>query len=188
MAFSDEDSIPKLTVEIEAQRFSKDKLETAVISLARESPYTLFVNDREILSIATLPTHLKELFIGFLVSEGILLRPGEILECAVDHSARIVRIELDVPDDRLAGLEKKGMLTSGCAGGIIFSVEAAVTRSRKNRKRLKVSGLHNHTEDEGTGPIPGHLQHNTWSARSLAGRCGTNSCDSRRSRPPQRSG
>jgi FdhD protein len=140
LAFSDEDSIPKLTVEIEAQRFSKDKLETAVISLARESPYTLFVNDREILSIATLPTHLKELFIGFLVSEGILLRPGEILECAVDHSARIVRIELDVPDDRLAGLEKKGMLTSGCAGGIIFSVEAAVTRSRKNRKRLKVLG------------------------------------------------
>jgi len=140
LAVRDEDPIPKLTVEIAAQRYSRDKLETAVISLARESPYTLFVNDREILSIATLPTHLKELFVGFLVSEGVLLRPGEILECAVDHPARILRVELDVPEDRLAGLERKGMLTSGCAGGIIFSVEAATTRRPKIRKRLKVFG------------------------------------------------
>jgi FdhD protein len=140
LAFSDENVIPELTVEIAAQRFSKDKLENAVISLAKESPYTLFVNDSEILSIATLPTHLEELFIGFLVSEGVLLRPEEILECAVDHSARIVRAELDVPDERLAGLEKKGMLTSGCAGGVIFSVEAAITTQPPQiRKRLKVS-------------------------------------------------
>jgi len=140
LAFSDEDTIPKRIVEIAAQRYSKDKLETAVISLARESPYTLFVNDREILSIATLPTHLKELFVGFLVSEGILLRPEEMLECAVDHAARIVRVELDVTEARLAGLERKGMLTSGCAGGVIFSVEAATTRRPKIRKRLKVFG------------------------------------------------
>jgi FdhD protein len=139
VAFSNEHPIPDLTVEIPAQRYSGEKLETAVISLAKEAPYTLFVNDREILSIATLPTHLKELFIGFLVSEGVLLRPGEIRECEVDHPSRILRVELDVPDDRLAGLEKKGMLTSGCAGGIIFSVEAAITRSQKIRKRLKVS-------------------------------------------------
>ena len=140
LAFSDKELVPELTVEIAAQRFSKDKLENAVISLAKESPYTLFVNDREILSIATLPTHLKELFIGFLVSEGVLLRPEEILECSIDHSARIVRAELDVPEDRLAGLEKKGMLTSGCAGGIVFSVEAAANTERQEiRKRLKVS-------------------------------------------------
>lgn len=139
LAFSDEDPIPKLTVEIKALRFSRDKLETAVISLAKEAPYTLFVNDREILSIATLPTHLKELFVGFLVSEGVLLRPEEILECAVDHSARIVRVELDVPEERLEVLQKKGMLTSGCAGGIIFSVEAATTQPKKIRKRFKVS-------------------------------------------------
>jgi len=140
LAFRDEEPIPKLTVEIAAQRYSKDKLEAAVISLARECPYTLFVNDREILSIATLPTHLKELFVGFLVSEGVLLRPEEILECAVDHAARLLRVELDVPEDRLEGMESKGMLTSGCAGGLIFSVEAAITRGQRFRKRLKVSG------------------------------------------------
>ncbi len=129
---------PKLTVEVNGRRYSKGKLEDKVISLARESPYTLFVNDREILSIATLPTHLKELFVGFLVSEGTLLKPEEILECQVDHDARIVRMEVDAPEDRLSGLLKKGMLTSGCAGGVIFSVEAAQTLGHAERDTLKL--------------------------------------------------
>ncbi len=139
LASSADEPFPSLTVEVAARRFSKGNLEDRVVSLAKESPYTLFVNDREILSIATLPTHLKELFIGFLVSEGVLLRPEEVLECCVDHDARIVRVELDVPQDRLAALERKGMLTSGCAGGVIFSVEAAAGPRQKSRKCLKVS-------------------------------------------------
>ncbi len=139
MAFRQEDPSPQLTVEVTAQRFSKEGLEPAVISLARESPYTLFVNDQEILSIATLPTHLNELFVGFLVSEGVLLSADEIQECAVDHAARIVRVALDVPPERLSGLQKKGMLTSGCAGGVTFSVEAASKPRHTVRQPLQVS-------------------------------------------------
>ncbi len=67
----------QLTFEIQAQRYSKGILENKNISVAREVPYTLFVNDREILSISTLPSNLKELFVGFLVSEGILVKPKE---------------------------------------------------------------------------------------------------------------
>ncbi len=118
------DSEEKLTVEIPAKHYSKGALEPKTISLAREVPYTLFVNDREILSIATLPTNLRELFVGFMVSEGVLSSPSEIVECAVDHPNRLVRMELDVPDERLEKVEHKGMLTSGCAGGLVFSVEA----------------------------------------------------------------
>jgi FdhD protein len=121
----DESSGQPLTVEIPAQRYEKGILDAKVISLAREVPYTLFVNDREILSIATLPSHLEELFVGFLVSEGVLVSPREIRECAVDDGSRLVRFELDVPNARLERIEKKGMLTSGCAGGVVFSVETA---------------------------------------------------------------
>lgn len=130
---------PPLTVELPAKRYSKGVLEQKTISLAKEVPYTVFVNDREILSIATLPTHLRELFVGFLVSEGVLLQPEEILDCAVDHESKIVRMELEVPRDRLEKLERKGMLTSGCAGGMIFSVETAAAGPRElNSPRLTV--------------------------------------------------
>jgi FdhD protein len=128
----------QLTIEIQAHRYSKGILENKNISLAREVPYTLFVNDREILSISTLPSNLEELFVGFLVSEGILLNPKEVLVCAVDHAARLVRIELDVPSERVSKFEKKGMLTSGCAGGMVFSVEVALLPAEKERKRLKI--------------------------------------------------
>jgi FdhD protein len=124
---------PPLTVELPAKRYNKGALESKTISLAKEVPYTVFVNDHEVLSIATLPTHLRELFVGFLVSEGVLLQPEEIIDCAVDYPGRIVRLELDVPWERLEKLERKGMLTSGCAGGMIFSVETAAAEPREKR-------------------------------------------------------
>lgn len=136
MAPKDRDNTPELTVEVDGLRFSNNKLENRTIHLAKEAPYTLFVNDSEALSIATLPTNLEELFAGFLVSEGVLLRPEEILEIMVDHSSRIVRMEIDATEDRLARLEKKGMLTSGCAGGVTFSVEAAANLESVTREPL----------------------------------------------------
>lgn len=141
MAKGGNDSNPELTVAVSGKRYNKGILEPKLIHLAKEAPYTLFLNDREILSISTLPTHLRELFIGFLVSEGVLLKPREIKECAVDHSSKLVRIELDVPQKRLANVERKGMLTSGCAGGMVFSVQAAVSPRPDKRNPLRISSL-----------------------------------------------
>ena len=126
------DSGVRLTAAFPVVRYDRGSLENRDIELAREVPYTLFVNDREILSIATLPTGLKELFAGFLVSEGVLKDPKEILEFQVDHGNMLVRVELEVPGERLERLEQKGMLTSGCAGGLVFSTETAAA-PRKNR-------------------------------------------------------
>jgi FdhD protein len=139
MAVTRPDDIePQLTIDIAAQRYNKGSLVPREISLAREVPYTLFVNDREILSIATLPSNLKELFTGFLVSEGVLVDPRELRECAVDHSSRLVRVEVEVPDQRMQTLGKKGMLTSGCAGGVAFSVENAILPRGPEREPLAV--------------------------------------------------
>lgn len=131
MAKGDDENSQRLYSEVPGRRYNQGVIEDRVIAVAREVPYTLFVNDREILSIATLPTHLKELFVGFLVSEGVLLSPDEIVEVAVDHGSKLVRMELSAPRERLERVEKKGMLTSGCAGGLVFSVETAAQRQEK---------------------------------------------------------
>ena len=139
MTDSSRSSGERLTVTVPALRFGKDGLKDKDVALAREVPYTLFVNDREILSIATLPTRLKELFSGFLVSEGVLENPEEILECQVDHGNKLVRMELDVPGVRLEKLEGKGMLTSGCAGGLAFSTEVGASPDMIRSGFLRVS-------------------------------------------------
>lgn len=128
----------ELTTQVAGYRFSKSGLDNRLIALAREVPYTLFVNDREILSIATLPTHIKELFVGFLVSEGTLTSTAEIIECAVDQGNRLVMFELDVPAERLEKLEGKGMLTSGCAGGLVFSVETGISSVGRKASSLSL--------------------------------------------------
>lgn len=119
-----------LTVTVNAFRFSKGAITERIVALAKEVPFTLFVNDREILSISTLPTNLAELFVGFMVSEGVLISRSELIECIVDNGSRIVRMELDVPTERIDRLEGRGMLTSGCAGGLVFSVQEAVRPKR----------------------------------------------------------
>lgn len=131
----DETKDSELTQQFPVTRFSNGTFSNRLITLARETPYTLFVNDDEILSISTLPTNLEDLFIGFLVSEGVLTDPSEILMTRVDRSSRIVSIEVDLPEDRLERIKKKGMLTSGCAGGVVFSVETALQPKRDTRHR-----------------------------------------------------
>lgn len=140
METRDDEHFQKLYVEVPGRRYDHGTLEDRGVALAREVPYTLFVNDREILSIATLPTHLEELFVGFLVSEGVLIAPEEIVEAVVDHGSRLVRMELDVPRERLERMEQKGMLTSGCAGGLVFSVEAAVRPREAKGPSLTLPG------------------------------------------------
>lgn len=133
----------KLIIEINGYHFSKGCLHPRSIPLARELPYTLFVNDREILSISTLPTHLEELFVGFLVAEGVLINKSELREVHVDNPSRIVRMEIDAPSERLGVVLKKGMLTSGCAGGMVFSVQSSIHRSLKqiDITRVKISSV-----------------------------------------------
>ena len=138
MAKGGDDSNPELTVAISGKRYNNGILEPKAIHLAKEVPYTLFLNDREILSISTLPSHLRELFIGFLVSEGVLRKREEIKECHVDHDSKLVRIELNVPRKRLAQVERKGMLTSGCAGGMVFSVQTASKPMQERREPMHI--------------------------------------------------
>jgi FdhD protein len=107
----------------EGLRYSNGRLEPRQMALAGEVPFTLFVNDLEVLSIAALPSNLDLLFVGFLVSEGVLVSPDEVRGCLVDPANKLVALDVEVPEERLARLGRKGMLTSGCAGGMVFSVE-----------------------------------------------------------------
>ncbi|MEW6352317.1 MAG: formate dehydrogenase accessory sulfurtransferase FdhD [Thermodesulfobacteriota bacterium] len=131
-------SAPRTIVEHAGFRYVDGTLSDTGISLAREVPYTLFVNDHEILSIATLPSYLAELFTGFLVSEGVLESPDEIEECDVDHGSKLVRFEIAVPEQRLEAVLRQGMLTSGCAGGMVYSVQTGVLPRTEPRVPLRL--------------------------------------------------
>ncbi len=130
---------PRTSIETQALRYDKGVLSERTVVIAEEVPYTLFVNENEILSVSTLPSNLKELFVGFLVSEGVLTSPEELTGSLIDHENKLVAMDLAVPEERVERLERKGMLTSGCAGGMTFAVDMSVQPRERKAHPLRVS-------------------------------------------------
>ena len=73
----------------------------------------------------------------------MLVHKSELTEIHIDDPGRLVRVYIDAPDERLNIVQKKGMLTSGCAGGMVFSVQSGLTQGyRQSRSaRIKVSSV-----------------------------------------------
>lgn len=71
-----------------------DKVESKEDVVAVEFPLTLIVNQKEFATIICTPTYLRELTIGFLASEGIILLQSEIKSLQIDQSKGFVYIDL----------------------------------------------------------------------------------------------
>ncbi|MCB0078154.1 MAG: formate dehydrogenase accessory sulfurtransferase FdhD [Anaerolineales bacterium] len=85
--------------------------------IMRETPWPLFVNGREWLTMMATPTQLERLAVGFLYNEGVIASLDELLSVRIcEHPAAIIDVRL--VGDR--ALPAKRTLTSGCGGGITF--------------------------------------------------------------------
>jgi len=90
------------------------------IHLAREIPFTVYYNERETATLLCSPQELDELAIGFLVGEGLLKKPQEIMNLSVDAERGLSWVSAE-PDRPLAK-EAIGrrFVTSGCGSGTGF--------------------------------------------------------------------
>jgi FdhD protein len=99
-----------------------ERIRPARKGIMRETPWPLFVNGHEWLTLLATPVQLELLAVGFLFNEGIIRSLDEVL------SVRICEDPEAIIDVRLVGerlLPQKRTLTSGCGGGITFADLAA---------------------------------------------------------------
>ncbi len=92
-------------------------------SIASEERLSIFSNDKEILSLLCTPTMVRELVVGFGISEGLLTDKNysdiqqtwcsERIEILWKDEGIEVRLPVDVP-------ENVATMTSGCAKGVTF--------------------------------------------------------------------
>lgn len=103
-----------------------------------EYPFTIFIDDEEIITLLCSPKSLKELTIGFLFSEGF-----------IESMSAIKRIQIDEEDgrsyvylrERKAFIEKfqgKRTITSGCGKGTLFYNVVDSFKSKKIEKPLTI--------------------------------------------------
>jgi FdhD protein len=94
---------------------------TRDVQVAGESPLTLYVDGREIVTLMTLGTHPEALTIGYLRNQRFITALEEIKDVQVDWRTEAVRVTtwhgVEGWDEKL----KKRTVTTGCGQGTVFS-------------------------------------------------------------------
>ncbi|WP_455222154.1 formate dehydrogenase accessory sulfurtransferase FdhD [Kaarinaea lacus] len=95
--------------------------ETRSVQIAGESPLTLYVDDREIVTLMTLGTHPEALALGYLRTQRFIDSVEQIKSVHVDWRTESVKVVtwngVEGWDEKL----KKRTITTGCGQGTVFS-------------------------------------------------------------------
>lgn len=82
----------------------------------KETPITIFLNDREIVTLLCMPQYIEDLALGFLLSEGLIKSGGEV---TIDYQKKIANVKAEeskfIKDTYL-----KRYITTGCGKGTSF--------------------------------------------------------------------
>jgi FdhD protein len=95
--------------------------ESRDVHIAGESPLTLYVDEREIVTLMTLGTHPEALALGYLRNQRFIERLEQIRAVRVDWRTESVRV---TTREGIAGWDeklKKRTVTTGCGQGTVFS-------------------------------------------------------------------
>jgi len=106
-------------VDIDALRIDKDGKRATKEPVTEEIPLTLYLNNKELLTLLCSPADLKELSIGFLYSSGLIRTLQDIERVIVDTRNWASYVELKEKNDP-SPLMFKRLYTSGCGRGTLF--------------------------------------------------------------------
>lgn len=107
-------------------------------NVAREFPFTILLNDRELVTLLCSPENLKYLAAGFLVSEGLIFSSDEIKKMTLDDKRGVIRVEVENNREHDGETIFKRIISSGCGRGASF-YSMADASDRKVDSRMEIS-------------------------------------------------
>lgn len=128
------DSIKRFQVEKISDR-GREEAETFIIA---ERPVTLFLNGKEVVTLLATPENLKELAVGFMLSEGWLREDKPVERIQVDPEGR-VRVQVHFRNPLTEKLFFRRTITSGCGRGTIFYNVLDSLGAKRIRSSAKIS-------------------------------------------------
>src|SRR5215208_7826848 len=98
-------------------RFVGDQREAVEAGVIGEIRFSIFVEDRELVTLMCSPWQLRALVVGFLYLEGLIegVDDLEMLRVCLEDRLADVRLRHGFPD-----VPPRKILTSGCTGGVSF--------------------------------------------------------------------
>lgn len=115
---------------------TKEHIEDLVII---EYPFTIFIDDEELITLLCTPKSLRELAIGFLYSEGYIDSMDAVREVLLDEEKGRAYVSLKYRMTMTENLVGKRAITSGCGRGTIFYNVLDSIKSKKIENILNIN-------------------------------------------------
>ncbi|UCG11407.1 MAG: formate dehydrogenase accessory sulfurtransferase FdhD, partial [Deltaproteobacteria bacterium] len=128
-----------LTKDVEVLRLSKDASRRTHAAVVQEIPLTIFLNDREIVTLLCTGAHVESLAVGFLKSEGLLQNRKKIKSVVADEGDQTVRVFTSENTEMAEQLFGKRTITSGCGKGTVFYNVLDSLQSKPLENQLTIS-------------------------------------------------
>ena len=130
--------------EIEVTLVKEGKATRFEDKVAVEYPVTVFLNDREIITLLCTPEKMDFLALGFLYSEGFLEGKKDWKGTRVDEENGVVYVDTDKEPFLSEELYGKRTLTTGCGKGTVFysAWDSFKSRTVESDIRVSPSSLH----------------------------------------------
>jgi FdhD protein len=129
-------------LQIESRRWSRGESAGSLEAIAEETPVALVYNGISHAVMMATPQDLEDFALGFSLTEGILERPEELLDCEMRATARGIEMALTITGRRFAALStRRRNLTgrTGCGLCGVDSLDQALRPLREIRNDLAVS-------------------------------------------------
>ena len=105
---------------VEIKKIKQDRVEVKEDLVVEEYPLTIFINNQETITLLITPKSIKELTVGFLISEGFFNDIHEISDISLMEDKGCIYITSSRDMDLRTKLHGKRLLTTGCGKGTSF--------------------------------------------------------------------
>lgn len=126
------------TKNIDINRIKGNTVKKEEDILVIEYPFTIYLNDEEIITLLCSPKDLKELGVGFLFSEGFLDNIADLISIDIDEEKGISYIKIKNRKPLAEKLQGKRTITSGCGKGTMFYNVMDSFKSKKIEDSLEI--------------------------------------------------
>lgn len=117
--------------------FKEDSKTLADDLVVLETPFTIYLNGEELITLLCTPQKLDRLALGFLRSEGLLQSYDQVESLRVKEEEGLVEVELSGGLSLAEKLYGKRTITSGCGKGTMFYSALDTLRSRQVNSQVK---------------------------------------------------
>lgn len=128
----------KSTKSYDIWRINKEKINSEEDLIILEYPFTIFIDDEEIITLLCSPKSLEYLAIGFLHSEGFIDDYKAVDNIQIDEENGRAYVNLNIRKTFNEKLQGKRTITSGCGKGTVFYNVLDSFKSKKIKNEIEI--------------------------------------------------